>query len=243
MDTWYSGTGQHVSISAPVLGSVATSTANYLTGTWSGIDTAIFKNLTLYFTNTYTGESATAQIVETPASSGSFSIPLRDFDFSSNGTWNLKTNATYKNTQLSDMIITSDLTIGYYLILDFPGLHTPYTFTDFVTWYHANVTNYSDPTDWATAMVGYLQPVLQKIAEFGARITDYLDITTSYQKGKDLGSVLPVVNAYVEKINIFFGGFPIVQFFQWGVLLMMGLFAVKFILKLLAFIPFFGGSG
>jgi len=243
MSTWYVSTGQHVSITSPALGSVATSTADYLTGTWTGIDPDIYENLTLYFTANYTGESGTPKLISVASGSGSFSIPLRDFGITSNGRWDLKTNATFKNTQLSDMYITHDLTTGYYLTLDVPGLHTPYVFTDWATWYTANVSDYDTPTAWATAMVGYIQPILQKIAEFGARVQDYLDVSTAYQRGNDFGAVFPVVGAYVDKVNLFFGGFPIVAVFQWGILIMMGLFAVKIIFKFLSFIPFFGGGG
>jgi hypothetical protein len=133
--------------------------------------------------------------------------------------------------------------VGYNLIFNVSGFHTPYSFTDFDTRYTANVPNYGTPSAWATGMIGYLQPILEKVAEFGARIQDYLDTSTAWQRGNDIGSVFPVINAYILKINIFFGGFPIAQFFQWGILIMIGMFSVKIILKLLAFIPMIGGSG
>jgi hypothetical protein len=88
-----------------------------------------------------------------------------------------------------------------------------------------------------------MNPIFEKIGQFGNRINAYLDVSDAKIKGEQIGSVFPVIGAYILKIDLFFGGFPIVQFFKWGILIMIGLFAVKIILKLLAFIPFIGGGG
>lgn len=234
-----------ITITAPTTGATITSTATTLDGNWDEIDPAIYKNITLYFNSNFIGEQSVAKIISITNATGSFSFPLSDFGISANGQWDLKGNATFKNTQLSDMYITPDIISpsGYNLIFNVSGFHTPYTFTDFDTWYDANVSNYDSPSTWASGMIGYLQPILEKIAEFGARLQDYLDTSTAYQRGNDIGSVFPVVNAYILKINIFFGGFPIAQFFQWGILIMIGMFAIKIILKLLSFIPVIGGGG
>jgi hypothetical protein len=232
-------------ISTPTTATTITNNSTNLTGGWTTINPDIYHSITLYFNSNFIGEQSVAKIIPITSSTGSFSIPLTDFGITANGQWNLKGSATYANTQLSDMYITPDLIspTGYNLIFDVAGFHTPYTFTDFDTWYGDNVSNYGTPSAWASGMVGFLQPILEKIAEFGARVQDYLDTSKAYQQGSTLGSVFPVVNAYILKINIFFGGFPIAQFFQWGILIMMGIFAVKMILKLLSFIPFIGGSG
>jgi len=232
-------------ISTPASGTTITDTATTLDGSWSGIDPAIYHNITLYLNSNFIGEQSVAKIIPVDDWTGNFTIPLSYFGISANGQWNLKGNATYANTQLSDMYITTDLIspVGYNLIFDVDGFHTPYTFTDFDTWYDSNVANYDSPSAWASGMIGYLQPILEKIAEFGARMQDYLDTSTSWQRGNDIGSVFPVINAYILKINIFFGGFPIAQFFQWGILIMIGMFAIKIILKLLSFIPVIGGGG
>jgi hypothetical protein len=243
--TWADVKGASITITAPTTGTTITDTATTLNGAWAGLDPDIYKNITLYFSSHFIGEQSVAKLITITASSGTFSLPLSDFGLSANGQWDLRGNATYKNTQLSDMYITTDLIspAGYNLIFNVDGFHTPYAFTDFNTWYGANVSNYDTPSAWASGMIGYLQPILEKIAEFGARLQDYLDTSTAWQRGNDIGSVFPVVNAYILKINIFFGGFPIVQFFQWGILIMMGIFAVKIILKLLSFIPVIGGGG
>lgn len=235
----------NITISSPNTGTTITTTATHIVGTWANIDTDLYGNLTIYFSSNFIREQSPTIIIPLTGGSGSFDYPLSSFGISANGQWNLKGNTTYKNTQLSDMYITTDLIspVGYNLIFDVSGFHTPYTFTDFDTWYGTNVANYDTPSAWASGMIGYIQPILEKVAEFGARIQDYLDTSTAHQRGYAIGSVFPVINAYILKINIFFGGFPIVQFFQYGILIMIGIFAVKTILKLLAFIPFVGGGG
>lgn len=234
-----------ITITSPATGTTITSTTTDLVGEWSDIDPDIYHNITLYFNSNFIGEQSVAKIIPVDDWTGNFTIPLSYFGISANGQWDLKGNATYANTQLSDMYITTDLIspAGYNLIFNVDGFHTPYTFTDFDTWYDTNVSNYETPSAWASGMIGYLQPILEKIAEFGARLQDYLDTSTAWQRGNDIGSVFPVVNAYILKINIFFGGFPIAQFFQWGILIMIGMFAIKIILKLLSFIPIIGGGG
>lgn len=234
-----------ITITSPATGTTITDTSTDLVGAWANIDTDIYKNITLYFSSNFIGEQSVAKIITLTASSGNFTIPLSYFGISANGQWNLKGNATFKNTQLSDMYVSVDLIspVGYNLVFDVSGFHTPYTFTDFDTWYSANIVNYGSPSAWANGMIGYLQPILEKVAEFGARMQDYLNTDTAWQRGNDIGSIFPVVNAYIDKINIFFGGFPIAQFFQWGILIMIGMFAIKIILKLLSFIPVIGGGG
>jgi hypothetical protein len=234
-----------ITITAPATGITITNIATNLVGNWSGINPDIYHNITFYFNSNFIGEQSVAKIIPITNWTGNFSIPLNYFGISTNGQWDLKGSATYANTQLSDMYITPDIIspVGYNLIFDIEGFHTPFTFTDFNTWYSENVLNYEAPSAWASGMMNYLQPILEKIAEFGARIQDYLDTSTAWQRGNSIGSVFPVVNAYILKINIFFGGFPIAQFFQWGILIMIGMFAIKIILKLLSFIPIIGGGG
>jgi len=234
-----------ITITSPASGTTITDVATNLVGTWSEIDPDIYHNITLYFNSNFIGEQSVAKNILVDDWTGNFTIPLSYFGLSANGQWDLKGNATFANTQLSDMYITTDLIspAAYNLIFNVEGFHTPFTFTDFDTWYDANVSNYASPSAWASGMIGYLQPILEKIAEFGARLQDYLNTSTAWQRGNDIGSVFPVINAYILKINMFFGGFPIAQFFQWGSLIMMGIFAIKIILKLLSFIPVIGGGG
>lgn len=227
-----------ITITAPVNGSTITTFATNLEVSWTGIDSDYWTNLKIAFNDYQIGETSKIYDKELDADSGSFSIPLATFEITKNGLWTL--SAIVENETEINFDIANPT---YALTFDVEGLATPYAFTGWEDWYDANVENYEAPTEWATAMVGFLEPIFEKIGEFGNRITSYLNISNAYEKGFQIGGVFPVVIAYISKIDLFFGGFPIVQFFQWAILIMIGLFAVKVILKLLSFIPLFGGGG
>ena len=225
-------------LTSPASASTITDASTELVGTWSGIDSEIWTNIKIAFNDFQIGE--TSKIVNVPITgdAGGFSITLSDFEITKNGDWTLR--AIVENEYEYNFDIENPI---YGLTFNITGLPTPYAFTDFDDWYTANVENYETPSAWASSMIGFLQPIFEKVGEYGNRIESYLDITDAYAKGFQIGGVLPVVIAYVEKIDLFFGGFPIAQFFKWIIIAMIGLFGVKAILKLLSFIPFFGGSG
>ncbi|MCJ7789651.1 MAG: hypothetical protein MUP69_05620, partial [Candidatus Atribacteria bacterium] len=227
-----------ISISSPASGSTITNLSTNLVGSWQGINHEIYPYIWLSFIEPQIYEHSKIYSFEITADSGSFEIPLSNFDFTKNGRWDFRAMAEYDANTFLDLS-----PIGYYLTLDVEGLPSPFYFTNFEDWYHENVDEYADPSAWSSAMVGYLEPIFEKIGEFGNRITDYLDVSNAYERGFEIGGVFPVINAYVSKIDLFFGGFPIVFFFKWVILIMIGLFVVKVILKLLSFIPFFGGGG
>jgi len=234
--------GQVVNITSPVIGSTITDLSTHLVGTYSGIDPLLYQSIHVGFTSGALGLATTAKIISPigEGGSGSFDVPLSDFGFQSNGTFTFKSNAVFRNTQLSDMLQTSDLTspIGYNLILNVEGLSTPYVFESFDDWYSENAAGgYSYPTDFASSMVGFIQPIFEKAANFTNQSLLYFNASTSYSKGQELGAVFPITQAYLDKINIFFGGFPLIQFFEFLVIVMLGIFTIKTIFK---FIPFFG---
>ena len=225
-------------LTSPASASTITDDTTELVGTWSGINSDIWTDLKIAFNDLQIGETSKIVYVPITADSGSFSITLSDFEITKNGVWTL--TAIFENQYEYNFDIANPI---YALTFNITGLPTPYAFTDFDDWYTANVENYETPSAWASSMIGFLQPIFEKVGEYGNRIENYLDISEAYDKGFSIGGVFPVVIAYVEKIDLFFGGFPITQFFKWIIIAMIGLFGVKAILKLLSFIPFFGGSG
>lgn len=227
-----------ISISSPTSGSTITDLSTHLVGTWQGINHEIYPYIWLSFIEPQIYEHSKIYSFEITGDTGGFEIPLSNFDFTKNGRWDFRAMAEYDANTFLDL--SPEV---YYLTLDVDGLPSPYYFTNFEDWYHENVDEYADPSAWSSAMVGYLEPIFSKIGEFGNRITDYLDTSLGYERGRDIGGVFPVIIAYVGKIDMFFGGFPIVAFFKWLIFIMIGLFVVKVILKLLSFIPFFGGGG
>jgi hypothetical protein len=227
-----------INILTPETGTTITDTSTLLTGEWISIDSTTWTDIKIVFNDYQISGSSKIVYVALDADDGDFSIPLSDFEITNNGGWTL--TAIVENEYEYNFDIPNPT---YALIFDVDGLPTPYAFTGFEDWYDTNVPNYEEPSDWALNMIGFLQPIFEKVGEYGNRIETYLDITEAYEKGFQIGGVFPIVIVYVEKIDLFFGGFPIAQFFKWIVIVMIGLFGVKTILKLLSFIPFFGGSG
>jgi len=64
-----------------------------------------------------------------------------------------------------------------------------------------------------------------------------LDTGQAYNTGVELGTFIPLYRDYIEGIEYFFGGFPLVQIFIVLVILLIGIFIFRLILK---FIPFIG---
>jgi len=227
-----------ITITAPDNASTITDLSTHLVVNWAMIDHTEWTDLQIYFQSLQISENSLVYHETLTADSGSVSIPLSYFQIPTNGQW--KFYELVENATSIDFDITNPV---YGLTFNVSGLETPYTFTDFPTWYSSNVSSYGSPSDWASAMLGYLQPIFEKIGEFTNRISDYLNVSDAYDKGFTIGGVFPIAMAYISKIDIFFGGFPIATFFKWAVIAMLGIFAVKIILKLLAFIPFVGGGG
>lgn len=225
-------------LTSPTTGSTITDDTTELVGGWTNIDSTTWTNIKIAFNDLQISETSGLVNVPITADDGTFSIPLSQFHIPNNGGWTLR--AVVENNYEYNFDVPSPT---YGLTFNISGLPTPYAFTDFESWYSENVSDYEEPSAWATAIVGFLNPIFEKIGQFGDRINYYLDVSTAYEKGNQIGSVFPVIGAYVLKIDLFFGGFPMVAFFKWGILLMIGLFAVKIILKLLSFIPFVGGGG
>lgn len=228
-----------ISITSPANHSTITDLATQIDVVWQGINHEIYPYIWLSFIDTKIYEHSEIYSFLITADSGEIEIPLTEFGFSKNGQWDFRATAEYDANTFLDLTPEPP----YYLIFDVESLPEPYYFSDFDTWYGENVDDYEAPSEWASAMVGYLEPIFGKIGEFGTRITSYLDTSDAYERGWDIGKVFPVIIAYVSKIDMFFGDFPLITFFKWLILIMIGLFVVKIILKLLSFIPFFGGGG
>ncbi|MDP2741736.1 MAG: hypothetical protein Q8O66_03570 [bacterium] len=234
-------TSPQVVITSPASGTTITDLSTHIVGTFAAVDPASYQSLYLSFTSGTIGLSTTVyHIPSLNEGSGSFDIPLSDFEFQSNGTFNFKSNAYLKGTQLSDMLQTGNLTLpsDYHLILNISGLNTPYTFTSWDDWYSTNAAGgYSYPSDFGDAFVDFFIPIFERAGEFTNQSLLYFNANNAQDKGQQLGSVFPITQAYLDKINVFFGGFPLIQFFEFLIIVMLGVFTIRTIFK---FIPFFG---
>ena len=231
-----------VTMSSPPSGSTITSVdGTNISGRWDILHPEWYHDIEFSFSSGAIGESTeTFFITDLNNGSGTFTIPLSEFSLPSNGTWYLKATLTYKSVQLSDMLITENIVFpeGYNLKLEIPGLPTAYQFTDFPDWYETNAAGgYEYPSDFASSITDFFIPIFERAGEFTNKTLQYFNSNEAYNKGNELGSVFPTTQAYLDKINVFFGGFPLIQFFEFLVIIMLGIFTIRTIFK---FIPFFG---
>lgn len=177
--------------------------------------------------------------------SGELEIPLTHFNIEKNGNWYLHAVATYGGYQYEDELFlsgygwnwTGDLTDGfYYLDINIDGFEEMFFMSDFETWYSENA-KFDTPTDMFYDIASVFSPIFSMIGEFGNRIINYFDLDSAYSKGYDIGRSLPIFRYYVEQITHFLGGFPIMVWLLIIILLLVGIFIFRIILK---FIPFLG---
>lgn len=240
-----------ITISDPANGSTITATSEMLTGNYYNIDRNFYDGFLMNWrdeklhlsTNSYDFQFASSD-----TGTGNFSIPINDFGFDTNGHWDLTAIAYGQSLDIQNELfltgrgyvsIFSNELINppYYLIFNVAGLLDPFSFENYGDWYNTNVSDYATPSDIFNKFGGYLQPYFEKVGGFGATTMLYFNLNEAYDRGFGLGSVFPTIEAYTQKIEIFFGGFPIFTFFKYLLATLMALFIVRTILK---FIPFIG---
>jgi hypothetical protein len=114
----------------------------------------------------------------------------------------------------------------------------PPVFPDWATWYAGNSSGgYGTPSAFATSFVGFFTPIFTAMSDTMTNAISITDLVGAYDKGFELSNIFPTAQAYLDKINFFFGGFPLVQFFEFTISLYFGIFLIRAIFK---FIPFFG---
>lgn len=185
-----------------------------------------------------------------PTGSGQVVVNLQDFNIDTNGKWYL--TALGFGTELDiqgGMFLTTRGYVDfwtdelvdpeYYLLINIEGFASPYTFTDPEDWYGVNVDRFDTPTDFFYDFVGLLTPIFEKISDFNLRSQSFFDKLESYDRGYALGEIFPLATGYVKKIESFFGGFPLIQFFIYAILTIIAIFIIRMTIK---FIPFIGGS-
>lgn len=177
--------------------------------------------------------------------SGELEIPLTHFNIEKNGNWYLHAIATYEGYQYEDDLFlsdygwnwTSDLTEGnYYLDINIEGFEEIFFMSNFETWYSENA-KFDTPTEMFYDIASVFSPIFSTIGEFGNRIINYFDINSAYSKGYDIGRSIPFFRYYVGQITHFLGGFPIIAWLLIIILILVGIFIFRIIMK---FIPFLG---
>lgn len=183
-----------------------------------------------------------------PSGTGTEIINLQDFGIDTNGSWALTglgfgshldiEGGMFLTTRGYVDFWTDELVLEpYSLIFNVEGLPSPYTFTNPNDWYSANQERFDTPTAFFTSTTGFMAPLFENISDFALRLQNMFNKKEAYDRGFALGEVFPLINAYIQKIDLFFGGFPLASFFKYLILVMLAIFLIRIIFK---FIPFFG---
>jgi hypothetical protein len=221
---------------SPASGTEITSTSTGFSFGWEGLDPEKYEGFTLNFREKNTGIVVKQKIFFTSSISGATTTPLVNFEFDKNSDYYLESAgilvSDYYRVEAYNDLVSPD----YFLTINFEGLSPVFEMTDFETWYGVN-SKFATPTAIFTSITGFLSPVFSKLGEFGARTTDFFDIADAYTRGYNLGLIFPTFSQYVDEIEVFMGGFPIVKLFLIALIVLLGIFAIKLIMK---FIPFFG---
>jgi hypothetical protein len=175
-----------------------------------------------------------------PSGSGITNISLKSFEFQTKEKWNLQAFGfkTRGDIIKQNWIATDNLVLDpYFLNITDPTLKTPFTFTDPADWYALNVTRYASSTAFFSSFVGLISPVFETVGNFAVGIKDIFNTDQAYQTGYTFGAVLPLINGYIDRIDSFFGGFPLGTIFKYCIYVLIAMFIIRLIFK---FIPFFG---
>ena len=210
---------------------------------------ADYESLYITFRHPTTGLFTDAKKYEVDeiGESGELEINLQDFNIEKNGNWYLHAVAVKEGYQIEQGMFLSgygwvwsdDLTDGeYYLDINIEGFDDIFAMSDFNSWYDEN-SKFDEPTAMFSAIAGFFQPIYSTVGEFGSRIENYFDKNTAYSKGYEIGKAIPVFSYYLEQVAVFMGGFPLMNWLLIIILILVGIFIFRVILK---FIPGLGGS-
>jgi len=224
---------------SPESGSIITDIDDNFTIKWEGWDLEwVYKDFVFRFVDQNTG-MVSHQIIYTPETeSGEIVFKFSDFGFEKNSKYDFSAIARSYYFPEWGVFYTSELVNpAYWVEIDVEGWTPVFEMPPFTDWYAEKVERFATPTAVFTGITGVLSPIFSKIGEFGESAVKFLDIGQAYQTGYDLGKIIPLFKHYVEAIEFFLGGFPIIQIFLVFMILLIGIFIVRLILK---FIPFFG---
>lgn len=116
------------------------------------------------------------------------------------------------------------------------NLEIPYYFSDPETWYSTH-SRYPTSTAFFSDFIGIMAPIFERVTGFAIGIKDVFNTDEAYQTGYSFGAVLPAINGYIDKIDDFFGGFPLGTIFKWSIFVLVAIFIIRLVFK---FIPGFG---
>jgi hypothetical protein len=220
---------------SPASGTEITSTSTEFSFGWESLatsSTSYYQGFWLNFREKTTGIKTEGYLFTTAEPTGTATTSLENFNFVKNSDYYLTAvGAGYTYGYYTDLVSPE-----FYYTINIAGLPDIFKMTDFSTWYSEN-SKFATPTAIFVSLTGFLEPVFSKIGEFGERTTEFFDLDDAYTRGYDIGIIFPTFTQYVNEIEVFMGGFPILKLFLITLLVLVGIFIIKLIMK---FIPFFG---
>ena len=158
-----------------------------------------------------------------------------DFNFDRNGKYKAIVKARKINESGRPYIATGNLMYDtdYHIFINVDGWEDYFSMPDYTEWYATTVDRFASPTDFFSGVAGFLDPFFSKIGEFGNRVEEYFDSEEAYNTGYELGIGIPLMRQYVDLVDVFFGGFPVIEVFLIILVLMLAIFIVRLILKLI----------
>lgn len=223
---------------SPASGSIATSTdANFTIG-WEGWDFEdIYKDFVFSFYEKNT-EIVVGSVIYEPATSttGTYVLPLSDFGFWKNGDYYFRAKARSPLYEYTAYYTTDLVSPEWWINLNISGWTSVFEMPDYMAWYAEN-SKFATSTAIFTGITTFISPIFNKIGEFGNSAVAFLDLDEAYDRGYELGKIIPIFRQYIDEIEVFFGGFPIIQIFLAFLVILLGIFIVRLILK---FIPGLG---
>lgn len=212
---------------------VTTTTADFIVG-WEGWDLDwVNTEFVFSFYQENTGIWAGTKNYTPTTEAGATTFKFSDFDFDKNGTYRFHAIAR----EYPWLIPYRDLVSPEYQItINIEGWDWLFEMPVYEEWYGEH-SKFATPTAIFSGVAGFLSPVYNKIGEFGERVVDFLNLDEAYERGYNLGKIIPTFRHYVSQIEVFFGGFPIIQIFLAFLVILLGIFIVRLILK---FIPGLG---
>lgn len=213
---------------------------------WEGLDD--YDSLSIVFHNRPTGIFSEAKVyeIETIGTSGSIELSFENFNFDRNGKFYFYAIASkYVPTVIDDMYLTGGYSYEWsgdlvdpehWFTINISGITPVFEMSDFETWYSAEA-KFATPTALFVSITGFFEPIFNKIGEFGSRIVDYFNVNEAYSQGYEIGKAIPFFAFFVGETSLFLGGFPILKWLFIVMLLLVGIFIFRLILK---FIPGLG---
>ena len=222
---------------SPASGGTTTSTDINLTIGWEGWDFEdIYKDFVFSFWEKNTGILTGTIIYEPTTTTGTYTLPLSDFGISKNGDYYLHAKARSYLYEYTAYYTGDLVSPEWWINVNVEGWEAIFEMPEFTTWYSEH-SKFATPTAGFLTITNFLTPIYNKLGEFGNRAVEFLNIEEAYDRGYDLGKIIPTYTQYITGIEVFFGGFPIIQIFTVFLAILLGIFIGRLILK---FVPFIG---